>query len=79
MTRLKTLTIALISIPLLGLELIWTRIFSAEYFGDAHARGPCVSGGVRPYVAQKGLVRQAPAGRENTLDRFEISRILTTL
>jgi hypothetical protein len=32
MTGLKSVTIALISITLLGLELIWTRIFSAEYF-----------------------------------------------
>ena len=32
MTTFKSITIALISITLLGLELIWTRIFSAEYF-----------------------------------------------
>jgi hypothetical protein len=32
MTNLKSITIALISITLLGLELVWTRIFSAEFF-----------------------------------------------
>ena len=32
MKILRFITIALISITLLGLELIWTRIFSAEYF-----------------------------------------------
>ena len=32
MQRLRYLTIALISVTLLGLELVWTRIFSAEYF-----------------------------------------------
>ncbi len=32
MSKFKSLTIGLISITLLGQELIWTRIFSAEYF-----------------------------------------------
>jgi hypothetical protein len=32
MQRFRYVTIALISITLLGLELVWTRIFSAEYF-----------------------------------------------
>ena len=32
MLQLRYVTIALISITLLGLELVWTRIFSAEYF-----------------------------------------------
>ena len=32
MQQLRYVTIALISITLLGLELVWTRIFSAEYF-----------------------------------------------
>ena len=32
MQRFRYATIALVSITLLGLELVWTRIFSAEYF-----------------------------------------------
>ncbi|MCX6833743.1 MAG: hypothetical protein NTW07_01185, partial [candidate division Zixibacteria bacterium] len=32
MQQFRYVTIALISITLLGLELVWTRIFSAEYF-----------------------------------------------
>jgi len=32
MKQMRLITIALVSVTLLGLELVWTRIFSAEYF-----------------------------------------------
>ena len=32
MENRRYVTIALVSMTLLGLELVWTRIFSAEYF-----------------------------------------------
>lgn len=32
MKQMRFVTIALVSVTLLGLELVWTRIFSAEYF-----------------------------------------------